>query len=315
MHYFLQSKAEIKEWLDFNYIQNYIIGIKESFEGDVNTNSQTASCPYFVNIAGNVNLRKRRLKSIPVQFNRVQGTFDCQDNNLTTLIGSPHFVSEHFMCNNNSLTSLEGAPQEIGGTFNCSMNTAIKSLKGGPVRVGRHYLCANMALESLEFIASNVKCGLDISNNQISSLKHCPQSLSDNFIASNNMLTSLLEGPQKMGGEYRVNNNRLSSLEGIADVVKDHCDFSNNYVENYIFLPQVKKQGYTYDGKYKYVGNPVEKLYAGRDDLWSIHLEEKAAYDKIQKEKRDLTLALAQIDNLDNAKDLVGDTSKTKSKI
>ena len=39
-----------------------------------------------------------------------EGSFDCRNNNLTSLEGSPKIVKGDFYCANNKLTSLEGIP-------------------------------------------------------------------------------------------------------------------------------------------------------------------------------------------------------------
>jgi len=50
------------------------------------------------------------------------GSFNCYNNNLTSLVGAPSSVGGYFSCSNNNLTSLEGAPSSIGGMFSCTAN-------------------------------------------------------------------------------------------------------------------------------------------------------------------------------------------------
>ena len=50
---------------------------------------------------------------------KVTGNFDCGNNNLTSLKGSPKHVGDDFDCYNNNLTSLEGAPKHVGSSFWC----------------------------------------------------------------------------------------------------------------------------------------------------------------------------------------------------
>jgi len=84
---------------------------------------------------GDVDLSKRNLEEIPFKFNKVSGDFNCEDNQLTSLEGSPQEVGRDFWCHENQLTSLEGAPQEVGGSFDCSGNQ-LTSLKGKPEYIG-----------------------------------------------------------------------------------------------------------------------------------------------------------------------------------
>ena len=47
----------------------------------------------------------------------VPGEFDCRNNNLKNLIGSPREVDRDFVCYNNDLDSFVGAPDKIGRSF------------------------------------------------------------------------------------------------------------------------------------------------------------------------------------------------------
>jgi hypothetical protein len=65
-----------------------------------------------VNVDGTVRLRSDiRVKEIPVQFEEVTMFFLCDNNNLSTLVGSPKHVGQDFVCSSNPfLNSLDGAP-------------------------------------------------------------------------------------------------------------------------------------------------------------------------------------------------------------
>jgi len=84
-----------------------------------------------------------------VKFGVVSGSFNCADNQLTSLDGAPQKVGEHFSCRNNQLTSLEGSPQRVGWDFDCS-NNQLTSLEGSPQRVGWDFDCGYNQLTSLE---------------------------------------------------------------------------------------------------------------------------------------------------------------------
>jgi len=71
-------------------------------------------------IDGDLNCRHLGLTSLPTWFQSIEevtGWFDCSDNQLTSLEGSPQTVGGSFWCDNNRLTSLEGGPQIVGGWF------------------------------------------------------------------------------------------------------------------------------------------------------------------------------------------------------
>src|SRR5690606_21069453 len=74
----------------------------------------------------------------------------------------PNKVTGSFNCSNNQLTSLEGCPTSVGGSFYC-FNNQLTSLEGGPTKVGIGFYCSNNQLTSLEGSPKNVQ-HLDISN-------------------------------------------------------------------------------------------------------------------------------------------------------
>jgi hypothetical protein len=61
-------------------------------------------------INGNVYLSGKNLTKLPNLSNvTVTGSFDCSNNNLTSLQGAPKFVGGYVYCFNNKLTSLQGS--------------------------------------------------------------------------------------------------------------------------------------------------------------------------------------------------------------
>ena len=49
-----------------------------------------------IDVDGNVNLFRRSLTELPIQFGTVTGSFNCVDNVLTSLHGSPKYVGGDF---------------------------------------------------------------------------------------------------------------------------------------------------------------------------------------------------------------------------
>ena len=69
-------------------------------------------------IDGDVDLGDLHLKELLDLSNiQLNGSFDCRNNQLTNLVGSPHYISYSFSCEQNPLTSLKGIPDFIGGYF------------------------------------------------------------------------------------------------------------------------------------------------------------------------------------------------------
>jgi hypothetical protein len=107
-----------------------------------------------VDVDGDVNLSDKRLKKLPLKFNRVGGDFYCHYNELTTLEGAPKVVGGDFYCSYNqglpwfwlgTLTTLEGSPKEVGGDFYCD-NNQLTTLEGSPKEVGGDFICSSNPL-------------------------------------------------------------------------------------------------------------------------------------------------------------------------
>lgn len=98
-----------------------------------------------IDVDGNVIISSKELDDIPLNFNIVTGhfacsnnnlyslngcpkscnSFNCQDNQLTNLIGGPIEVSDNYLCASNWLSSLKGGPKFVGGVFKCDDNTSL----------------------------------------------------------------------------------------------------------------------------------------------------------------------------------------------
>ena len=95
-----------------------------------------------INVNGNVRLSDLLIPELPLTFNKVTGYFDCQNNKLTSLKGSPRWVGGYFYCDFNDLTSLEFSPEYVGGSFGCTDND-LTDLVGSPKEVGGYFYCAS----------------------------------------------------------------------------------------------------------------------------------------------------------------------------
>ena len=108
-----------------------------------------------VSCTGNVNLKKDpKIEGLPVKFKKVDGSFDCYNNQLTSLAGAPQSVDGGFYCSSNKLTSLAGAPRYVGKSFHCMYNP-LTSLAGAPQYVGEVFYLTygkNLALLPLLMI-------------------------------------------------------------------------------------------------------------------------------------------------------------------
>ena len=87
-----------------------------------------------------VNLYDKGLTKLPLKFNKVDGYFDCGNNNLTTLEGSPKEVNGNFSCNVNNITSFEFSSKIVRGNFWCNYNN-IKTFEYFPSYVKSYFGC------------------------------------------------------------------------------------------------------------------------------------------------------------------------------
>ena len=137
----------------------------------------------FISCSGNVKLI-RKLSKLPVKFLKVDGFFDCSNNNqLTTLEGSPTSVIKCFDCSNNQLTTLEGSPTSVGGSFNCSSNQ-LTTLAGSHTSIGGIFNCSNNVLITLEGGPISISGGFYCFNNlNLKNLNHLMSGISDLYLS------------------------------------------------------------------------------------------------------------------------------------
>jgi hypothetical protein len=133
---------------------------------------------------------KKKLKRLPVAFDKVGRHYDCSNNQLTTLEGGPTSVGGGFWCDNNQLTTLQGAPTTVGGNFWCD-NNQLTTLQGAPTSVGGSFKCDFNQLTTLQGAPTTVGGSFECNINQLTTLEGAPISVGRNFMCDNNQLTTL----------------------------------------------------------------------------------------------------------------------------
>ncbi len=124
-----------------------------------------------VDVNGNVWLYNKKLKSIPLNFNIVNGWFNCGNNYLTSLKGCPVRVGDWFSCRNNDLTSLQYSPRFMeNGNFHCGWNK-IESLQYCTELIRGYFYCSHNKLTSLEHHPT-VYGGFYCQSNQINTFEN-----------------------------------------------------------------------------------------------------------------------------------------------
>ncbi len=171
----LHKKDEIMNWLekyDSNYDKNSYEFIdihdhinqalfnqmisKDTLPSDYFENLKSEGHQYIINVKGNLDISRKELNKISIQFYHVEGFFACDNNQLTSLKGCPQYVSDNFFCSHNQLMSLKHCPQSINGFFHCYDNQ-LTSLEYFPRNISRHcYLVNNDELLKYKKESNNI---------------------------------------------------------------------------------------------------------------------------------------------------------------
>ncbi len=120
-----------------------------------------------IDVDGDVDITYEGLEQLPLKFNKINGSFLCYENILTSLEGCPKYVGESFNCSNNQLTTLVGCPMDVIGFFGCH-NNKLSSLEGSPEYIGGIFNCSNNKLNTLVGSPIIIDKSLEIEDNPIS---------------------------------------------------------------------------------------------------------------------------------------------------
>lgn len=241
-HEFLKTEDEITAWLKSMGVKKFVI-----VEDGKN---------FKVDASGHVDLTKKNLSYIPVQFGVIDGSFSISNNpNLESLKGCPEEVTAKFSCAMNrkitslefgpkkvgglynirqcSLTDLKGAPEEVGGNFNAFGN-GLKSLVGGPKKIGADYAVYYNNLVSLEGIPEYVGRTINLSKNKITKLDHFPKHIGGSIDLDANKLSSVKDVvaaiPKSISGTLNLSNNPFKG--GLMSMFTVKCEKVIFYVTN-----------------------------------------------------------------------------------
>jgi hypothetical protein len=138
-------------------------------------------------VKGLVSLTHNELTKLPLEFDRVDGNFNCSYNRLLTLKGSPSY---------------------IGGCFYCTQNN-LRSLVGGPTTVVGDLYCINNYLESFEGFPTTIGGNIDAKNNNIKSFKGFPE------LHSNDIEINLVNNP--LSNIWSLFGDNVSAIQSLND--------------------------------------------------------------------------------------------------
>lgn len=182
----LETKEQIKDWLNQRDIFDYNINEDNSVDvnGDVYLSFEQNKiedfaqqhgirvCEIYISSDPLVNrigdfgdgwplvYEFHPMTELPIKFGKVEGSFFCNGNDLTSLKGSPEYVSGSFWCSQNLLTTLDGAPRFIGEDLIVDNRKKLESLGKIETKIGGYLACGigNRPPE-LENSPSTEECG------------------------------------------------------------------------------------------------------------------------------------------------------------
>ncbi len=114
----------------------------------------------------------------------------------------------------------------------------------------------------------------DCNDNNIFSLKGCPEIVGEDFSCRDNMLTTLEFGPKKLVGNYSCRNNKLITLEGAPSEINGEFDCENNKLTSLKHCPKKVKgnfnAGRNLIDTIEYLPESVKSLDLGHNKLISL---------------------------------------------
>lgn len=247
----LTDKQTIKMWLQDMNIKNYHINKDLT-----------------VDVEGNVNLTDMNLTELPVQFGIVEGKFNCGNNLLTSLKGSP-YKTDSFYCHNNCLTNLNDGPQIVRDYYDCS-NNQLTTLVGAPQK-----------MEAGEFSCNN---------NNLTSLIGAPQTL-DTLKCHQNKLNTLTGISNTIHTFLDISfNHNLTSLKGSPKKIRNiMCAYSPIQINEWIDLTIENRFSHTCVNQAEQIQTLSKHYDKGNNLLISgEEFNELMQYLQIVKEKEDL---------------------------
>jgi hypothetical protein len=115
--YLIESGLDLLKPIDPSEIESREI---EGIVDKIKSTKHTILSDDSYHIHDSLDLSKHNLKfllDLPIKISKVDGSFYCSNNQLTSLEGAPTEVGGSFTCHSNKLTNLEGAPKEVGEFF------------------------------------------------------------------------------------------------------------------------------------------------------------------------------------------------------
>lgn len=101
----------------------------------------------------------------------------------------------------------------------------------GSIDVDGDVYLYNLNSTKLPLKFRNVSGYFDCSNNQLTTLEGCPQTVGGNFDCNDNQLTTLEGSPQNVGGYFSCRNNRIINFNGFPEDFEGNFFYEKNPVQ------------------------------------------------------------------------------------
>ena len=112
------------------------------------------------------------------------------------------------------------------------------------VNIDHDVILRGKKLTRLKVRFGQIGGNFDCSQNELISLKGCPETVFGHFSCADNNLTDLLGGPKQVLGAYDCSHNKLASLQGIAEGINDDLNISYNKLTTLEHGPVLVKESF-----------------------------------------------------------------------
>lgn len=168
-------------------------------------------CPHkLLNVNTNVEITTQ-ISHFPVRFGKIQGKFICKGLGLVTLDGGPSVVSEKFDCSNNLIQNLVGSPHTI--------NVSEISSEAG-IFINGNFIANNNKIKTMLGLSIEQCFDFNISDNLLENLHHGPEVVNGFFYAAKNKLKTLQGCPRYVGRNFSViDNPYLEVIDCLPEII------------------------------------------------------------------------------------------------
>ena len=123
----------------------------------------------------------------------------------------------------------------------------------GSISVDRSVRLSSRSLKRIPLVFKEVSGSFYCYDNQLTSLRGCPEKVGGSFDCYYNKLSSLEGCPEKVGGSLNCGFNQLTSLRGCPDVY--YFSYRNNQITSFEGIPEF------WEGELNIFSNPVDEIF------------------------------------------------------